>query len=128
MLSAREAALAAERRDVRGRWLLSAPALLIILLAAIGPLFVMLLYSFLEKGDYLKLDNLTLGYTFTPKNRKLVENLRVYLAAKNIFTLTGYKGNDPSIVTSTGITPGVDSNSAYPTATQMSIGITMKFH
>ena len=83
---------------------------------------------FLEKGDYLKLDNLTLGYTFTPKNRKLVENLRVYLAAKNIFTLTGYKGNDPSIVTSTGITPGVDSNSAYPTATQMSIGITMKFH
>ena len=44
---------------------------------------------FLEKGDYFKLDNLTLGYTFTPKNRHLLESLRVYLTAKNLFTLTG---------------------------------------
>ncbi|MBX3569130.1 MAG: ABC transporter permease [Rhizobiaceae bacterium] len=40
------------RRDVRKRWLLSAPALLIIFVAAIGPLFVMLAYSFMLKGDY----------------------------------------------------------------------------
>jgi spermidine/putrescine transport system permease protein len=52
MASARETAEAAHRRDVRGRWLLSAPALVIIFLAAIGPLFVVLLYSFMAKGDY----------------------------------------------------------------------------
>ena len=83
---------------------------------------------FLEKGDYVKLDNVTLGYTYTPKNRQLVESLRVYLTAKNVFTLTGYEGNDPSIVTSTGITPGIDSNSAYPQATQVSLGVTLRFH
>jgi spermidine/putrescine transport system permease protein len=52
MSSARQIAEAAERRDVRGRWLLSTPALLIIFFAAVGPLFVMLLYSFMAKGDY----------------------------------------------------------------------------
>ncbi len=83
---------------------------------------------FLENGNYFKLDNVTLGYTFTPKSRTLLESLRVYLTAKNLFTLTAYKGNDPSIVTSTGITPGIDTNSAYPQATQLSLGVTVRFH
>ena len=83
---------------------------------------------FLENGDYVKLDNVTLGYNFTPKKRELIESLRVYLTAKNLFTLTGYEGNDPSIVTSTGITPGIDTNSAYPQATQLSLGVTLRFH
>lgn len=52
MSGADEAALAARRQDIRSRWLLSAPALIIILLAAAGPLLVMLLYSFMAKGDY----------------------------------------------------------------------------
>ncbi|MDP1702765.1 MAG: ABC transporter permease [Aestuariivirga sp.] len=52
MATPREIAIAAERRDIRNRWLLSSPALLIIALAAVGPLFVMLLYSFMLKGDY----------------------------------------------------------------------------
>ncbi|PLK73241.1 ABC transporter permease [Rhizobium sp. TH135] len=42
----------ARSRDVKNRWLLSLPALAIIFVAALGPLFVMVLYSFLEKGDY----------------------------------------------------------------------------
>ncbi|MGL4198212.1 MAG: ABC transporter permease [Allorhizobium sp.] len=42
----------ARSRDVKNRWLLSLPALLIIFVAAVGPLLVMVLYSFLEKGDY----------------------------------------------------------------------------
>jgi spermidine/putrescine transport system permease protein len=41
-----------ERRDIRSRWLLSAPALFLIAIAAIGPLFVVLLYSVMLKGDY----------------------------------------------------------------------------
>ncbi|CAN7691297.1 ABC transporter permease [Rhizobium sp. LjRoot254] len=40
------------KRDVRNRWLLSAPALLIVLLAATGPLLVVLVYSFLTPGPY----------------------------------------------------------------------------
>ncbi len=43
---------AERRRDIRSRWLLSTPALLIILFAAIGPLFIVLVYSFLTPGDY----------------------------------------------------------------------------
>jgi spermidine/putrescine transport system permease protein len=52
MASATEFAKGFERRDIRRRWLLSTPALLIIFFAAIGPLFVVLLYSFMVKGDY----------------------------------------------------------------------------
>ena len=52
MTSAAEIVRQVERDDVRGRWLLSMPALLIIFFAAIGPLFVMLAYSFMAKGDY----------------------------------------------------------------------------
>ncbi|BCH07905.1 ABC transporter permease [Mesorhizobium sp. 131-3-5] len=52
MATAEEVAKAAERRDVRDRWLLSAPALLVILLAATGPLLIVLVYSFLTPGTY----------------------------------------------------------------------------
>lgn len=82
---------------------------------------------FLEKGDYFKLENVTLGYNFTPKPNKILESMRVFVSAKNLFTLTGYSGNDPSIVAVNGLTPGVDTNSAYPTATQLSLGLTLRF-
>ncbi|MFA6153240.1 ABC transporter permease [Mesorhizobium sp.] len=52
MATAEEVAKAAERRDIRGRWLLSAPALLVIFLAATGPLLIVLVYSFLTPGAY----------------------------------------------------------------------------
>ncbi|WP_256751559.1 ABC transporter permease [Mesorhizobium sp. Mes31] len=52
MATAEEIAKAAERRDIRDRWLLSAPALLIIFLAATGPLLIVLVYSFLTPGSY----------------------------------------------------------------------------
>ena len=82
---------------------------------------------FLERGDYFKLENITLGYNVPIKNRKLLDMLRVYLAVKNVFTLTSYTGTDPSAVQSTGITPGVDVTSSYPTATQFTLGVTLKF-
>ena len=82
---------------------------------------------FLERGDYFKLDNITLGYNWRWQD-KLVDGLRLYVTAKNIATITSYSGNDPSIVAITGITPGVDNASAYPTATQFCLGITLKLH
>ena len=69
-----------------------------------------------------------MGYTFSPEKRNMLESVRVYLSANNLFTITGYKGNDPSIVTSTGITPGIDTNSAYPQAFQFTLGVTVRFH
>jgi len=50
--SANQFAEAAQRKDTRNRWYLILPALVIIMLAAIGPLFIMAVYSFLGKGDY----------------------------------------------------------------------------
>ncbi|TIS98124.1 ABC transporter permease [Mesorhizobium sp.] len=52
MASAEEVAKEAERRDIRDRWLLSAPALIIIFLAATGPLLIVVVYSFLTPGPY----------------------------------------------------------------------------
>ncbi|MGX9574933.1 MULTISPECIES: ABC transporter permease [unclassified Mesorhizobium] len=52
MASAEEVAKEAERRDIRDRWLLSAPALFIIFLAATGPLLIVVIYSFLTPGPY----------------------------------------------------------------------------
>ncbi|MEP9371899.1 ABC transporter permease [Mesorhizobium sp. KR1-2] len=52
MASAQESARSAERQDIRNRWLLSTPALMIIFLAAIGPLLIVLVYSFLAPGPY----------------------------------------------------------------------------
>jgi spermidine/putrescine transport system permease protein len=49
---ANAAATEFQKKDIRSRWLLSLPALLVIFIAAIGPLFVVLLYSFMVKGDY----------------------------------------------------------------------------
>lgn len=52
-----------------------------------------------EKGDYLKLKNLSFGYTLPQKySRKAkMEKLRVYFSAQNLFTITGYTGIDPEI-------------------------------
>lgn len=82
---------------------------------------------FLEKGDYFKFENATLGYNLIPQNRNIVDKLRIYFSVKNIFTLTSYEGNDPSIVPTTGITPGVDNATAYPQATQFTLGATLRF-
>lgn len=85
---------------------------------------------FLEKGDYLKVDNVTLGYTLPMRENlenRFIGRIRAFASAKNIYTLTGYSGNDPSIVQVNGLEPGVDTGSAYPTALQLSMGLTINF-
>ncbi|MCQ2347737.1 MAG: TonB-dependent receptor [Paludibacteraceae bacterium] len=53
----------------------------------------------LEKGDYFKLKNLSLGYTLPTKwtTKAHIEKLRLYFSAQNVFTITKYSGNDPEI-------------------------------
>ncbi|MBR1872287.1 MAG: SusC/RagA family TonB-linked outer membrane protein [Bacteroidales bacterium] len=82
---------------------------------------------FLYDGSYFKLQTATLGYNFNTRNWKVVDSLRLYLAAKNIFTITKYNGSDPSLVNSNGLTPGIDTNGAYPAAAQITLGVTARF-
>jgi tonB-linked outer membrane protein, susC/ragA family len=52
---------------------------------------------FIEDGSYVKLKTLTVGYTFPDKwiKKAHLSNLRLYLQAQNVFTLTNYTGADP---------------------------------
>lgn len=60
---------------------------------------------FLERGDYVKLDMLTLGYTFNPQ-WKYLKKLRVYGTGKNLLTFTKFSGVDPSTYQVNGLNPG----------------------
>lgn len=82
---------------------------------------------FLYDGSFFKLQNATLGYNFQTTKWKFVDSLRLYLAAKNVYTFTRYFGSDPSLVNSNGLTPGIDTNGAYPAACQITFGVTARF-
>ena len=81
---------------------------------------------YLEKGDYIKLDNVTLGYTFDVKESKIVKNARVYVSALNLLTITKYKGIDPEVNRS-GLAPGNDERDKYPTTRTFSFGVNVTF-
>lgn len=80
---------------------------------------------YLESGSFVKLDNVTLGYTFVPKT-KYIRNLRVYASAKNVATMTGYKGVDPE-VEDTGLAPGIDNHGVYPRTRTFTLGLNVGF-
>ena len=80
---------------------------------------------YLEKGNYLKLDNITLGYTFHFPKLSWLEHIRIYATATNVWTLTGYTGVDPEV--GTGLTPGFDDAGYYPRATTYLFGVNIKF-
>ena len=76
---------------------------------------------FLEDGSFLRLKNVTLGYTLPAKAIKkiYVTNARMFVSAQNVFTITPYSGFDPEV-------SGVDTGS-YPMTRTISIGIDVKF-
>lgn len=83
---------------------------------------------FLEKGDYLKLDMVTLGYTFNPKDWRFLDRLRVYGTVKNVFTLTKFSGVDPSTYQVNGLTPGGQGSRTYfPSTRQFILGLQLDF-
>ena len=75
---------------------------------------------FLEKGNYLRLKNITLGYTL-PKFGKNMPGIRVYASCDNVCTITGYSGIDPE-VGNYGIDSGV-----YPLTRFFNFGINLNF-
>ena len=83
---------------------------------------------FLEKGDYLKLDMVTLGYTFRPNNWRFLDRVRVYATMKNVFTLTKFSGVDPSNYQVNGLTPGGQGSRTYfPSTRQFIAGLQIDF-
>ena len=74
--------------------------------------------EFLESGAYLRLQTLTIGYTLpkTLLKKMSISNLRVYLTASNLFTITGYSGVDPEVnASTTGRTGFLESVKVLPT-------------
>lgn len=87
---------------------------------------------YIEDGNYWKIDNVTLGYTFKLPNQKVIRNLRVYGSVSNLATFTGYKGIDPEIPINTGddygvLNAGVDERDKYPTNRTYTFGINVTF-
>ena len=84
---------------------------------------------YLENASYLKLNDLTIGYTPTLplEFSKYVSYIRVYFTAQNLFTITGYKGHDPASVNMAGLTPGMDGRSYYPTQRTFNLGLQFRF-
>ena len=81
---------------------------------------------FLEKGDYIRLQTITLGYTFD-KFGDWLQSLQIYATCNNVFTITGYKGLDPE-VRMDGIDPGVDYRwSTYPHTRTFMAGLRVNF-
>ncbi len=87
---------------------------------------------YVEDASYIRLKNLTLGYTL-PKNvlgKAHMENVRVYVNIQNLWTLTKYSGYDPEVGASTqdstGLTYGLD-NGRYPSPTMYSCGVNITF-
>jgi len=80
---------------------------------------------YLHKGDFMRLKNVQLGYTLPAKVLKAItaEKVRIYLAAENLATLTGYNGYDPEIG---GTVFGIDSGN-YPLPRTLMIGLNLQF-
>lgn len=80
---------------------------------------------YVENGDYVKIDNVTLGYSFKLPQLYLTK-ARVYVSGLNLYTFTGYSGIDPELDV-TGLTPGFERTSKYPKKRSFNIGVQLTF-
>lgn len=91
----------------------------------------------MQNADYFKLQNLTLGYDFNRLMKKnIFQQIRLYVQAQNLFTITKYTGVDPEIGSNAGITDsngeslnwirGIDTG-LYPSARTFIVGVTIKY-
>ena len=83
-----------------------------------------------ENGSYLRINNVTLGYTFSKAvlSKLHMQNIRLFATVNNLATITGYSGYDPDVTTrrTDPLTPGVDF-AAYPRARTFVFGINVGF-
>ncbi len=83
---------------------------------------------FVEDGSYLRLKNIQIGYDFCNKliKWKGISQLRLYVSAQNLFTLTKYSGLDPEIGSSNAMLNGIDCG-FYPQSRTWTVGLNLKF-
>ncbi len=85
---------------------------------------------FIEDGSFLRLSNLTIGYTFNTKPIKWISKLRVYATGNNLLLLTKYKGFDPEISSDAAVdgvpSMGVDYSS-FPKSSTYTFGVNLQF-
>jgi hypothetical protein len=87
------------------------------------------LSKFIEDGSFLRLKNVTIGYTLPHKWLRsiYVTKLRVYATADNLFVLTKYSGYDPEVsVDRSNLKPGLDWG-AYPKSKVFTVGVELNF-
>ena len=84
---------------------------------------------FVEDGSFLRLKNLTLGYTLPKKwtNKFHASRLRVYVTGQNLFCLNNYSGYDPEVNSlNNPMMPGLDCG-AYPKSRVFTVGLDLQF-
>ncbi|MFC2151158.1 SusC/RagA family TonB-linked outer membrane protein [Bacteroidota bacterium] len=81
---------------------------------------------YVEDASFLKLDYLSLGYTFNTSNLEWLNKLNVYVASNNLFTITGYSGVDPETKID-GVSYGIDQYNVYPKTRTFTFGINATF-
>lgn len=85
---------------------------------------------FVEDGSFLRLKNVTLGYTLPKKwtQKAYIKRMRVYATGQNLFCISGYSGYDPEVSTAGNnpMTPGLDWG-AYPKSRVFTFGIDLQF-
>ena len=82
---------------------------------------------FIEKGSYVRLQTLSLSYTFRNCFHDWIQDLTLYGTANNLFTITNYKGLDPEVNLG-GIDPGIDYRwNRYPHTRTFMVGVKINF-
>ncbi len=85
---------------------------------------------YLEKSDFIRLNNVRLGYTFDTSQLKFLRSINLYVSAQNLVTLTSYSGYDPLVDTNKQVSGnqslGIDYTT-YPSAKTFIFGATVKF-
>ena len=84
--------------------------------------------AWVKNGDYLKIANIQLGYTFSQNliKKLLLDNARIYVSVENVATLTGYKYGDPEVGNSSVLQTGFDGG-RYPYPRTFTAGVQFNF-
>lgn len=84
---------------------------------------------FIEKGDFFRLQSVTLGYTIPGVKKIGLQKVRFYLTGENLFCLSGYSGIDPEVSIPDNVLdgPGIDWFNSYPRPRTYSLGVNIAF-
>ncbi|WP_300703770.1 TonB-dependent receptor [Bacteroides sp.] len=84
---------------------------------------------FIEKGDFFRLQSVTLGYTIPNVKKIGLQKVRFYLTGENLFCLSGYSGIDPEVSIPDKVLdgPGIDWFNSYPRPRTYSLGVNIAF-